>query len=412
VTVHATETVIARMPRLGVAVPAEHAAAALERADLVKALGPSFLVCHFDARAGADATTMASFKALGEAVDAELVLEAVIPCVDAEGKPSADAAIMHRDVDAVARAASEAGARFSRVAVSPASDLKCTLPGSQFPPTPEARDLYAAARKAFPGAEIGGGMFSYFTELNRKRPPADVLDFVCHTTCPLVHAGDDHSLLEGLESLPYVFMTTRSFSGGKPYWLFPTAISMRQNPYGVAPAENPDNIRQAMNRVDPRERGLIGAAFYAGYLAYAARAGLDAVTLAAATGPSGVVVSPLAWAQPGYDGTPAEVTPTFHVLRAHAAAAGWEVLEATSSAPERVQALALRQGGRRLLVLTNLTAEPCSLQVRGIALDAAQATSIDAGSLDALVASPEASSSGAVLDVLPAYAVCIVTVDH
>ena len=56
---------------------------------------------------------------------------------------------------------------------------------------------------------------------------------------------------------------------------------MRANPYGAAPAENPKNIRQAMNRVDPRERGLIGAAWYAGYLARAAAAGVDAVTLAA-----------------------------------------------------------------------------------------------------------------------------------
>ena len=48
-------------------------------------------------------------------------------------------------------------------------------------------------------------MFSYFTELNRKRPPAELFDFVCHTICPLVHAGDDLSLTEGLEALPYIF---------------------------------------------------------------------------------------------------------------------------------------------------------------------------------------------------------------
>ena len=62
---------------------------------------------------------------------------------------------------------------------------------------------------------------------------------------------------------------------------------MRQNPYGAAPAENPKGIRQAMSRVDPRERGLIGAAWYAGYLARAAAAGVDAVTLAATHRPVG-----------------------------------------------------------------------------------------------------------------------------
>ena len=104
---------------------------------------------------------------------------------------------------------------------------------------PAWAELAAAARAAFPGIPVGGGMFSYFTELNRKRPPAGLFDFVGHTICPLVHAGDDLSLTEGLEALPYIFKTTRSFAGDTPYWLFPTTIAMRQNPYGAAPAENP-----------------------------------------------------------------------------------------------------------------------------------------------------------------------------
>ena len=134
-------------------------------------------------------------------------------------------------------------------------------------------------------------MFSYFTELNRKRPPAGLFDFVGHTICPLVHAGDDLSLTEGLEALPYIIKTTRSFAGDTPYWLFPSTIAMRQNPYGAAPAENPQAGRVAMARTDPREHALIGAAWYAGVLAHAARAGLEAVTLAAVAGPSGVAAA-------------------------------------------------------------------------------------------------------------------------
>ena len=98
--------------------------------------------------------------------------------------------------------------RPARIAVSPACDLKCTLPGSVWPKAPAWAELAAAARAAFPGIPIGGGMFSYFTELNRKRPPAGLFDFVGHTICPLVHAGDDLSLTEGLEALPYIFAST------------------------------------------------------------------------------------------------------------------------------------------------------------------------------------------------------------
>ena len=141
---------------------------------------------------------------------------------------------------------------------------------------------------------------------------------------------------------PTSSQTTRSFAGGKPYWLFPTAIAMRQNPYGAAPAENPAGGRVAMARTDPREHALIGAAWYAGYLAHAARAGLEAVTLAAVAGPSGVV-------------TPAGLAPSYHVLRGLAALRNAAVLASRSSAPRDVQVLAARTTAGPQLWLVNLT---------------------------------------------------------
>ena len=218
------------MPRIGLAVPAEHAADAVASADLIGKAGPSFLVCHFDGRKGHGAGEMRSYRELAEATGADLILEAVLPCVDADGRPSADLDIMRRDMAVVGDAAREAYVSFAKVAVSPSSDLKCTLPGSVFPDAPGWAELMQAARETFPEAEVGGGMFSYFTELNRKRPPAEVLDFICHTGCPIVHAGDDVSVTETLESLPSIFNSVRAFGGGKPYWVFPTAVSMRDNP--------------------------------------------------------------------------------------------------------------------------------------------------------------------------------------
>ncbi|MEJ8573975.1 hypothetical protein [Microbaculum marinum] len=355
------------MPRLGLAVPAEHVEAALENAGLLKAAGPSFLVCHFDQRAGHGAATMQAYGRLGEAVGTELVLEAVVPCVDGDGNPTADHAVLKRDIAFIREAAS--GVDFARVAVSPASDLKSTLPGSVFPPAPDWAELFAAARAAFPDAEIGGGMFSYFTELNRKRPPADVLDFICHTGCPIVHAGDDVSVTETLQALPSIFGSVRAFGGGKPYWIFPTAISMRANPYGAAPVENPDNLRQAMSRVDPRERGLLGAAWYAGYLAHAARAGVDAVTLGAVAGPSGIVRTRQDHAQPWFDDAAPQVMPPYAVLAGHMALHGADVL-VTGIGGSGVQSLAVRRDGETTLWLTNLTGEEQTVRVEGISGDA------------------------------------------
>ena len=354
------------LPRFALAVPAEHAVAAEAHAKLLAKLGPAYLVCHFDARKGHDADTMRAHRRVGEAVGADLVLEAVLPCLDADGNPTGDLDVLNRDIGYVANAAKTAGASFSNVAVAPSSDLKCTLPGSIFPPAPGWSELMRAARQAFPGAKIGGGMFSYFTELNRKRPPADELDFICHSGCPIVHAGDDVSMTETLEALPSQFHSTRVFAPDVPYWIFPTAVSMRDNPYGDAPMENPDNIRQAMNRVDPRERGLIGAAWYTGYLAHAARAGVDVVTLAAVAGPSGVVRTGQGDEQSRIVDSPGPILPHYHVLAGYARLEG--ALRATEISDARVvQALAVSDpDGAIRVILCNLTGDAVSVRISGL----------------------------------------------
>jgi hypothetical protein len=98
---------------------------------------------------------------------------------------------------------------------------------------------YRAARAALPDVRLGGGMFSFFTELNRKRPPVDLLDFVTFTTVAIFHAGDDRSAMESLESLPYLAQSVKAFIGSKPYHVGPSSIGLRMNPYGEAPMANP-----------------------------------------------------------------------------------------------------------------------------------------------------------------------------
>ena len=107
--------------------------------------------------------------------------------------------------------------RRSDVLLSPATDLKCTLPGSSGRRPPPADASSARRARAFPNAKLGGGMFRYFTELNRKRPPVDQLDLVSFTTSALVHAGDDISVIERLESLPAIAASAREIAGGLPW---------------------------------------------------------------------------------------------------------------------------------------------------------------------------------------------------
>lgn len=406
------EAVVARMPALGLAAPPEHLAGALARAELLARARPAFLVVHHDPRKGHGVASLALAKELGARLGCPLVLEAVVPCLDGEGRPSDDPAILRRDLMAIREAVDAARIAFARVATSPACDLKCTLPGSVWPKAPAWEALVATTREAFPGVPVGGGMFSYFTELNRKRPPAGLLDFVCHTGSPLVHAGDDATMMENLEALPSQYRTTRGFAGGTPYWVFPTAIAMRDNPYGAVPAENPANLRQAMNRVDPRERGLIGAAWYAGYLAHAARAGLDAVTLAAVGGPSGIVVTPQPERRPWIDEAGVALVPSYQVIRAHAGLAGGAVLETASSAPGEVQVLAVRKPEGLVLALVNLTAEERAVRLEGGALDGLLLRRLDASGFPAACSDPDLLLRGPAEPLgrelrLPPYAVAV-----
>jgi hypothetical protein len=155
-------------------------------------------------------------------------------------------------------------------------------------------------------------MFSYFTELNRKRPPASLLDLVSFTTSPMVHAGDDRSVMETREAYPAIIKTVAQIAKATPWAVGPSAIGMRDNPYGETAKANPDNIRQAMNGNDPRQRGLFGAAWNLGYFADFASGGAAAIALGAAAGPFGLVALDADFAPDGFAGG---IYPAFHVLR-------------------------------------------------------------------------------------------------
>ena len=325
---------IGAVPPLGLGLRPEDARTARAATDALRALGPAYLVLHHDPRAGHDRTTLEAMLAVATAIGAEPWLEAVIENVD-------DAAAAS-EVAALGRLASELGDPFATVLVSPAPDLKCTLPGSEWPPAPDAAALYDATRSAFPNARIGGGMFSYFTELNRKRPPTDRLDLVTFTTSPMVHAGDDRSVMETREAHPAITTSVNGIAGGTPWVVGPSAIGVRDNPYGEAAKANPRNIRQAMNWNDPRQRGLLGAAWNLGYFADFARGGAAAVALGGCTGPFGVLGASADFPQPSIER--GDLYPVFHVLRGLARLRGATILDLGIPASGPVVGLAARDG--------------------------------------------------------------------
>ena len=229
-------------------------------------------------------------------------------------------------------------------------------------------------------------MAAYFTELNRKRPPAGPLDYVTHTTCPTVHAADDRSVMETNEALRHQILSTRAFMGdGLAYRIGPSQIGCRENPYGKAPAPNPGNGRVCLShdrpaparplqrRLDPRLRGRLRARRDRG-----ARLRRPHRPVRPHLPPDRLRPALLRRAS-----TARAVYPAFHVVAGLAALDGAAVLATDVTPGGAVEALAVRDGARTILWLANLTADAVDVELPAD-LAGARIATLDADAFEAL----------------------------
>ncbi len=192
------------------------------------------------------------------------------------------------------------------------------------------------ARAIFPGARIGGGTPFFFTHLNRwVLPPG--LDFVSYATCPIVHVADDLSLMQSLATLPEQVRTLRQRTGRLPLQVGPIGIGMSLDPFGVQLPPS-DGRPIAMARTDARDAAPFGQAWMLGYLCRMLESGVHSLTLAQGA--------------------------TFDGLRALAGRAGQAPLALRHPQPERLAALALRDGDTCRIWLANLTDQPLAIGLR------------------------------------------------
>ncbi len=332
-------------PKIGLVIAPEEIKATLAQIGRLREVGPQVLLCHFDPTAGHDLDTMKGFAEVAASCSAEVALECVVPCRQSH----------ETELLLVSELVRASGLPLSAIAVSPSVDRQSTPPGSAWPECPPLADVYRVARRAFPGIRLGGGMFSYFTELNRKRPPVGELGFVTHCTCPIVHAADDLSVMQSLEALPFITQSARACIGDKPYWIGPSTIGMRQNPYGSRTMENPSSERIAMASWDPRQDGLFAAAWAIGYAARIVEAKLEVLTIGALTGPFGLL----------RDGSDAgHVRPVFHAASGLSSLASKELVGCRSSHPSDILAIGVvGEQGRQTVWVANVTDRKQSVRI-------------------------------------------------
>jgi hypothetical protein len=321
------------MPPIGLGCTPDEAVLGLQIADRIKAAGVSCLVCRYDPAISHGADVLSRYRDLAAAIGATVDLQLVVHSVEGFAHELALAASVIR----------MCGLPLASLSVSPVSDLKNVTPGQVWPPSAPLDALYRAARAIFPGVPLGGGMFSYFTELNRKRPPVEHIDFVSFSTSPLVHAADDRSVMQSLEAIPPISDSVRAFSGGKPFVVCPSTIGMRDNPYGPHPLDNPHNVRQAMSGADPRQGALFNAAWTFGYIAAFAFGGAARIAVSAPAGPYGIADAMAVW-------------PVFHIVRACAGLRGATLRHIIPSATGTVASFVVDGENGTELWVANLTA--------------------------------------------------------
>jgi len=359
------------MPRIGLGLEPQHLQDAQSQRDLLSEIGVQQLVTWHDLSANNGAAELKQANELAQHIGADLVLHAVIPDNDYK-----------KEVATLSSQCADADVSLSAISVAPAEYLKSIMPGKVWPDVTALDELYDEVRRTFPGVTLGGGMLSFFPELNRHRPPTAHLDFITHASNTITHACDDITVTENLEAIPYVIKTCRSFADGKPYHVGPSSIGMRFNPYGSKTMDNPDNKRIAMARMEPRQRGLINAAWTVGYVAHMARGGIDAVNLHAPTGEFGLIYQPQDWQQPGFDNTDRIVYPAYPVVAGLAAAAGKVYLPAVSSSSREVECVGYQDGNSQIVWVANLTGESRTVTISGLQAKAGEMAALTEHTFD------------------------------
>jgi hypothetical protein len=229
--------------------------------------------------------------------------------------------------------------------------------------------LVAEARAALAGinprARFGGGTDGFFVDLNRQRPSAADFDQASYALSPQAHLEDDATILENLTAVASVVESARAFVGSCPLALSP--VSLRPRPAAEAVPE--------AARDDPRQKTLFAAAWTAGLLAAALRAGFASLTLFEPTGPRGLMDDGL-------------VFPAYHVLADVADFEGGAPLAVSTDAPGRVGILALRREARIRALAFNLTARPQEARIAGLG-GGGTARMLDEASLEEAGTRPE-----------------------
>ncbi len=228
--------------------------------------------------------------------------------------------------------------------------------------------LVERLRHDHPELPLGAGTRAFFTELNRDRPAADgssAGDFIRWTMTPTVHAMDDASVMQSLDTTPWSVRTADSFASGRSMLVGPQTLRMRFNPEQVT--QGPTRDEGVPPDIDPRQRGLFGAAWLVGHVAGLLHERVDRVAFFEPIGPRGVIYREAGFSQPWFDElqtcelqTPAAY-PLFVVLESLMRAQDRAAKAVRLGARGEVRGIELLDGNGPCWIIANTSPKPVTL---------------------------------------------------
>ncbi len=252
-----------------------------------------------------------------------------------------------------------------------------------------ATDL-EAARSALGdcGMAIGAGTDADLYQLNLQPPPADG-DFVCWSMNPQVHASDELSIAETPEAVVHQIASARRRFPDLPLLVSPITLKPRSNPVATGP-ERPVAPGELPPQVDVRQMSLFCAAWTVAMLKALSEGGVESVTLFETTGWRGVLETAAGSPLPErFPSTPGSVFPVYHVLADVGGFSPRSVVPTQATGPDGVASLLLGAGGRRRLLVANLSTTPRLVSIAGLG-EPTRVRILDGMTLEEAMLRPEA----------------------
>ena len=222
--------------------------------------------------------------------------------------------------------------------------------------------LLEPLRSAFPGVKIGAGTQGFFTGLNRNRIHHPDIDFISYSINPQVHAFDNHTLVENLNGQSATVRSALALTSGKPVQVSAVTFRMQKNPAATS------GEVQLSNMIDPRQMSLFGAGWTMASIRHLAEAGAAAVTWYETIAEKGIIQGESGSKYPDmFFVEEGAVFPMYYVFKDVLKHKKGSILFSRSSHPLVFEGLAMEDGGKKIILLSNFTHRPIEVTVEGIA---------------------------------------------